>query len=70
MRASDAVMVARGDLGVEIDLWQVPVWQREIIRVCRANAVPSIVATQMLTSMVTNSRPTRAETTDVFEAGK
>lgn len=68
VRHSDAVMVARGDLGVEIPLYQVPVWQRRIINMCSVYAKPVVVATQMLESMITASRPTRAETADVFEA--
>lgn len=67
--ASDAVMVARGDLGVEIPAQMVPVWQRKIIEACSRKAKPCIVATQMLESMANGaSRPTRAEVSDVFEA--
>jgi pyruvate kinase len=64
----DAVMVARGDLGVEVPLEDVPVIQKEVIRQARLAKVPVIVATQMLESMVRHIRPTRAEVTDVATA--
>ncbi|HEU5321314.1 MAG TPA: pyruvate kinase, partial [Methylomirabilota bacterium] len=64
----DAVMVARGDLGVDVPLEEVPHIQKEIIRQARAAKVPVIVATQMLESMVTHLRPTRAEVSDVTTA--
>jgi pyruvate kinase len=64
----DAVMVARGDLGVDVPLEEVPHMQKEIIRQSRAAKVPVIVATQMLESMVTHLRPTRAEVSDVTTA--
>ena len=64
----DAVMVARGDLGVDVPLEDVPHLQQEIIRQARAAKVPVIVATQMLESMVTHLRPTRAEVSDVATA--
>ena len=64
----DAVMVARGDLGVEVPLEEVPVIQKDVIRQARLAKVPVIVATQMLESMVSHVRPTRAEVTDVATA--
>ncbi len=64
----DAVMVARGDLGVDVPLEDVPHIQKEIIRQARTAKVPAIVATQMLESMVTHLRPTRAEVSDVATA--
>ncbi len=66
--ASDAVMVARGDLGVELDVARVPAIQKRIITACHRARVPVITATQMLNSMENSSRPTRAEATDVFNA--
>ncbi|WZO98345.1 pyruvate kinase [Isosphaeraceae bacterium EP7] len=65
---SDAVMVARGDLGVEMDVARVPAIQKQIISACHRARVPVITATQMLNSMEQSSRPTRAEATDVFNA--
>ena len=66
--ASDAVMVARGDLGVELPLQQIPMIQKNIIRKCIHRAKPVIVATQMMESMIDRTRPNRSEITDVANA--
>ncbi len=68
VRAADCVMVARGDLGIELRIERVPIVQKQVIALAGALARPSITATQMLDSMVASSRPTRAEVTDVANA--
>ncbi len=68
IEAADVVMVARGDLGVEMDVARVPVLQKQIVRMCQTAGKPAIVATQMLQSMVDNATATRAEVSDVANA--
>src|SRR5437764_5423373 len=68
IRAPDCVMVARGDLGIELPIEDVPIVQKQLLRIAGRLARPSITATQMLDSMVNSSRPTRAQVTDVANA--
>ena len=68
LRVTDAVMVARGDLGVEMPIEEIPVIQKKLIRKANTLCKPVVTATQMLLSMTDNTRPTRAESTDVANA--
>ena len=68
MKETDAVMVARGDLGIEIDYYKLPLVEAEIVRTCLAAGKPVIIATHLLESMITAPVPTRAEVSDISNA--
>lgn len=68
IKASDVLMIARGDLGIEVPIERVPIIQKNIIRHCHWHNTPAIVATQMMSSMVDHAHPTRAEVSDVANA--
>jgi pyruvate kinase len=68
LRQADAIMVARGDLGVELPMEEIPIHQKELLKAAQVAGRPAIVATQMLESMIASPRPTRAEATDVATA--
>ena len=68
MKLSDGIMVARGDLGVEVSPWDVPIIQKQIVQKCRELGKPVVIATQMMESMIENPTPTRAEASDCATA--